>query len=439
MTPQTLVWLTLLGCGDQTFQAINAPPVAEITSPFQGDEVTEGATVTLRGSASDPDDRMSELNTRWYAGDVQICDSAHPAEDGTSECTTVITTEFTRVSLEVRDAQFAVDTDFVDLTVVPSAPPVVEIIEPTADGVYYSEFAITFQAQVSDAEDDPEELLIAWESDLDGTLSLDPPDSTGHILDFDYLSIGQHIITLSASDTTGKSSTKAVVINVLERVNTPPSITVLSPTSGASYEPGAPIVFSAEVADDDDAASDLAVTWSSDLDGEFGTPTPDSTGLASFSSTDLTKNTHAITATVTDTEGLYAQTLLTLNIEANTSRTGVYDITPAPAYSCATNPLYPYLGDEYLVNIDFSELTVVDTTPSISFSTFTAQPGTMNGSISSSGFSVSNPLSGGCTETYSLTGAFTASTEFEATFEATFTGDCDDCTDQSWDVTGVLK
>ena len=60
--------LTLLGCNDQSVGRHNAAPDASITSHADGDEVYEGYTVTLRGSASDADNSNTDLVATWFVG-----------------------------------------------------------------------------------------------------------------------------------------------------------------------------------------------------------------------------------------------------------------------------------------------------------------------------------------------------------------------------------
>lgn len=51
--------------------------------------------------------------------------------------------------------------------------------------------------------------------------------------------------------------------------NTPPTATVLSPTSDEVFPEGATVALSGSVSDAEDAAADLAVTWTASVDGEL--------------------------------------------------------------------------------------------------------------------------------------------------------------------------
>ena len=91
-----------------------------------------------------------------------------------------------------------------------------EIISPVMEGIFYSDQLITFEGIVSDAEDDAEDLVAFWESNIDGVLeNVDTtPDENGEILGYTLLSEGQHAIELEVADTTGKTSRESVIITV---------------------------------------------------------------------------------------------------------------------------------------------------------------------------------------------------------------------------------
>jgi hypothetical protein len=110
---------------------------------------------------------------------------------------------------------------------------------------------------------------------------------------------------------------------------------------------------------------------------------------------------------------------------------GIWE-TNAVSYQCATGQ----------VDIDFDSISVLDNTPSISFSFIGGtQPGTTSGTISGMNFTSSYSIAGACQEQYALNGAFTDTTHFTATLTANFIdalglGLCLDCTNQSWTVNG---
>ena len=109
--------LTLLGCNDQSVGRHNAAPDASITSHADGDEVYEGYTVTLRGSASDADNSNTDLVATWFVGGEEACSGA-PESDGTTECEVTIEVGDEDVLLEVKDIEGAADSASVTLVII---------------------------------------------------------------------------------------------------------------------------------------------------------------------------------------------------------------------------------------------------------------------------------------------------------------------------------
>ncbi|MFZ0429242.1 MAG: hypothetical protein WAO20_14070, partial [Acidobacteriota bacterium] len=78
--------------------------------------------------------------------------------------------------------------------------------------------------------------------------------------------------------------------------NAPPSVTISSPSDGASFPAGTPVSFSGSAGDTEDGDLTSSLAWTSSLDGPIGSG-------GSFSAI-LSTGTHVITASVTDSGGL---------------------------------------------------------------------------------------------------------------------------------------
>jgi len=293
----------LTGCPDQNVSAVNANPEATVTSHEDGDTVREGDTVTFWGIVSDPDHQTTSLLASWYLGGEKVCAADAPNSDGMTSCDAVVDIDDTSLSLEVVDPTGAAGAAIVTLNITPTDAPVVSIVSPEASGVYYADQLITFEGLVADAEDDPTDLTVWWESSQEGELSVvSLPDSAGEVTGTGYLAEGEHAITLHALDTTGKDGTDSVVISV-GGSNAVPSCEITAPESGSAGEEGALVTFEALVSDDDVSADWLDVTWTSDKDGDLGSSSPNSDGTVGFPYSDLTVNTHVVSLRVADDAG----------------------------------------------------------------------------------------------------------------------------------------
>ena len=111
--------------------------------------------------------------------------------------------------------------------------------------------------------------------------------------------MGTHLISLEVSDPEGMTCVEQIIL----LIGSAPAITWTSPTPGEVQPEGSAFLWEAQVSDDQDAAQDLTVEWSSTLDGTFSSQGSDSSGLISFSSS-LSAGTHLVTLSVTDTDGM---------------------------------------------------------------------------------------------------------------------------------------
>ncbi|MEC8424927.1 MAG: hypothetical protein VX000_14180, partial [Myxococcota bacterium] len=208
------------------------------------------------------------------------------------------------VVLEVRDPEGGSGSARVTVDVQPTDAPVAEITAPTADGVYYSDQLTTLSGRVSDGEDAAASLAVAWESSTDGVLvgGFDTPDSEGGLLGAVTLSEGDHFLTLTVTDSTGKEGRDSTTIQV-GPPNSSPTCAITSPPSGTAGPEGELVTFTGDVDDVDVSADWLAVSWESDKDGPLGDSAPNSSGGVTFPYAGLTVDTHVVTMTVTDEVG----------------------------------------------------------------------------------------------------------------------------------------
>ena len=298
-----LASLLLTACPDQSIQAINANPEATITSPEDGEEVFEGFLTMVRGTVSDPDHQTEDLLAAWYLGTDEVCPATAPDWDGATTCELAIGTDETTQRLEVIDPIGAAGSDSIQVNVVATDAPEAAITSPEASGVYYSDQLIVFEGTVTDLEDIATDLVATWESSIEGELEVDAePNAEGYISGTAYLQEGEHAIELTVVDSTAKTGSDTIVIDV-GPPNSDPTCEITAPESGTVGEEGELVLFEAQVDDVDVDADWLTVTWESDKDGELGGSTPYSSGEVQYSYADLSVDTHTITMTVSDEVG----------------------------------------------------------------------------------------------------------------------------------------
>ena len=308
-----LVWMA---CGGENVieSKQNTAPVVVIASHSPDAEILEGYTETFRATVSDDDNEFEELSVAWYVGETIVCDweTVNPA--GESYCDIVFNEEDSNVIAEVRDPQGAGGRAEIDVVIVPTQAPEVEILTPTQNGNQYSNELILFSAQISDNEDFPADLTAVWTSSVDGDLPVDAtPDSDGIVSDYGYLTEGQHVIELSVTDTSGKMTKEQIILQVGSE-NSSPTCDLVAPESGTSAVVGESIIFEGLGSDANISASELTVSFESDKDGVLGNGTINSNGEILFTYDGFSNNDHIISMIVTDEVGSICQDTMLLQV-----------------------------------------------------------------------------------------------------------------------------
>ena len=212
----------------------NILPDCGIINPIVGDTFGTGEIIEFAGEASDPDIPSSELTAEWSSNLDGTLSQTPVNSDGTfSIGIASLSNGPHTVTLTVLDEVGGSCTDSVELVV--SSRPLVQIIEPIANDIFNENSRVDFQAQVSDVQDPPQDLLISWSSSIDGIFSSQSATSNGTAIANTYnLTPGIHNIELTVSDTDGYSSTDQVSIQINALPTTP--VISLNPNPSTSSD-----------------------------------------------------------------------------------------------------------------------------------------------------------------------------------------------------------
>lgn len=184
----------------------------------------------------------------------------------------------------------------------PNQDPSASISEPGEGESFAAGTTIDFEGSGSDPEDGSlsgDDLV--WASDTDGEFG------TGQQTTTSSLSADDHTVTLTATDSDGATDTDQVSITVSER----PSASISSPEEGATFAEGEEITFEGSASDPEDGnLTGDALVWESDTDGQLGTG-------QTVSTSSLSANSHTISLTATDSDGIKGETEISLTVEAN--------------------------------------------------------------------------------------------------------------------------
>ena len=294
----------LLACtGDVGVTKFNAEPVATITSPSDGDTVTSGQVITLRGIVSDPDDAASSLVATWTAGERTLCERLPVGEGGESSCEATLVEGEEEITLLAQDPANAVGLDTVTVTLVTPSAPSLTWLSPEDGDTLTADAPVELAVRVNDDVDEPSALTLAWTDASGAALDLSTtPDDDGVVSDSVLLAEGTYTVTLTATDSDGLSGVASTTF-VVEAPNNLPSCEITAPLSGANGPAGEPLLLVGLVSDLDQAPETLTVSWSSDLAGLLGASTPSAAGEVSLTVDELPFGTHTLTLSVLDAVG----------------------------------------------------------------------------------------------------------------------------------------
>ena len=187
---------------------------------------------------------------------------------------------------------------------ITNEPPVPYILDPADGGRVNNPTAVTLRGGADDDEDG--ELVddaLSWSSDLDGELG-----TSGQLVV--ALSLGDHVLTLAATDSDGSTAEVSVSVKVTDE-NAPPVPVIDSPTGPIAYHYEGDLLTLVGHADDpeDGELPGSALFWSSDVDGSWGNG-------ASVDVAAPNAGAHTVVLTAVDGGGETASTAITLNVVA---------------------------------------------------------------------------------------------------------------------------
>lgn len=317
MLPRSsLVLLVLVGCtSDNNQTKILQPPAVAIQAPTEGETLKEATLERATATVEDPDSELTDITAVWTLNGDTVCEGIADAEGALSCDFDVPGGASGTLSVRVEDPDGHAEEDEVAFLIDPQHPPIVTLTEPLADGHFYADHELSLAVEVADAEDSPEALVVAWTSSRDGALGEVTPTSDGQALSSTTLSAGEHVLTATVTDTSGRTAAADVIIEV-GAPNSAPTCAITTPLDGSVLVLGTSTNFSGTIGDVDEPATDLPVTWSSSVDGTLSTEPADSGGSTGFATSTLTAGTHVVTLTTVDELGLTCADSVTLKVDS---------------------------------------------------------------------------------------------------------------------------
>lgn len=277
----------------------NTFPTVTITNPSDNSSFYEGSEITFSGSASDAEDGpLTDASLAWTSSLDGHIDYGSPISvSSLSEGSHTIT-------LTATDSEGAPTTSSPITVLIGNPAPVATITAP-GDGTSYNRGdTITFRGTGTDTEDgNLTGSSLEWTSSITGLIG------TGTILPIDTLVTGTHTITLTVRDSQSSTGNASIAITIN---NNAPVVTINSPPNNSIYEINDSISFTGTASDPEDGfISGASLVWTSSIDGPIGSINGTSVSSA------LSKGTHIVTLTATDSEGEIGSSSLTVHVGNN--------------------------------------------------------------------------------------------------------------------------
>ncbi|MGV3710542.1 MAG: S8 family serine peptidase [Gemmatimonas sp.] len=300
---------------------VNKAPSASITSPAAGTSVVRGTSVTFTGAGTDPEEGALK-------GKSLVWTSSINGEIGTgvSFSTNALSVGTHTITLTATDKQDL--SGFVTRTLTVTAPvnqiPSVSISSPAAGTSVVQGTTLTFSGSANDPEDGVlSGASLVWTSSLNGQIG------TGNSFSTSALTVGAHLITLTARDGDGATNVATRTINI--SANQAPKARISSPINLYAVAAPTVVTFSGTGTDPEDGPlSGSSLVWSSNKMGVIGTGT-------SFSTSALTVGTHVVTLTVKDSRGLTDAESVTITI-SEPAPPKAPEVTNKPPVATITSP-----------------------------------------------------------------------------------------------------
>lgn len=241
--------------------AVNQLPVVQILQPANGSVFLTNQTVNFLGNAVDTEDGiLTGASLQWTIDGVNF-------GNGTTPSLNLNTTALGQhtITLTATDSQNASASSSIIIIVnATNGAPVVNITLPADNSTFNQTFSIFFQGNAFD----PEEGAITVANRLNWTSSIDGAIGNGEFFNFDNLSVGTHVITLSAWDMQGNMGSDSITV-LISRLNHAPNATIILPLNNTNFTCGDLINFLGNASDvDNDTPLDLQ--WFSSVDGFIG-------------------------------------------------------------------------------------------------------------------------------------------------------------------------
>lgn len=216
-----LVGTMMLGsaCQDKVLVRIQDPPSVTIQEPSDGSTFYTGQDITFKALVvSNDGTAFADMTHQWVSGEQTICLSETVPDDGYPVCAWAFDDvgEHT-VSITITDPSLNAAVSTISVNIVDNGPPTITIIAPDEGALFAVDDLIVFEALVDDAEESADNLFVTVEaSGMSAEVVSGNATSAGQYSGAGYADAGDHLVTMTVTDSYGKTAQDTVTIEVFE-------------------------------------------------------------------------------------------------------------------------------------------------------------------------------------------------------------------------------
>ncbi|MFO7864438.1 MAG: CpcT/CpeT family chromophore lyase [Salinivirgaceae bacterium] len=184
----------------------NSVPTIAIVIPDNNSEHVFTDAITFTCEASDTEDIQIEADQITWRSNID-----GEMASGVSITTNELSANTHTIYATVVDSHGANSTDSIQIIVSPNNAPEIQITSPENAAIFTENTPINFSCSVSDTEDQSianEHVL--WNSSIDGQMG------SGQSFEYSSLTIGEHTIVVTATDTHGATTADSITITIEE-------------------------------------------------------------------------------------------------------------------------------------------------------------------------------------------------------------------------------
>jgi regulation of enolase protein 1 (concanavalin A-like superfamily) len=223
--------------------APNAPPTVSLTAPTAGASFKAPATIALAAQASDPEGRLARVE--FYSGSTKLATATTSPYTATWSSVPAGTYSLTAIAYDADGAQTTSPAVTVQVNAA-NAPPTVSLTAPATGTTYTAPATVAMSANAADSDG-----TVAKVEFYQGSTLLATDTASPYTWSWSSVPAGSYSLTAVAYDNSGaKTASNPIAITVASQ-NKPPTVSLTSPTNGATLTAPATVNLAATAADSD--------------------------------------------------------------------------------------------------------------------------------------------------------------------------------------------